>query len=177
MIDFDIRQILDHYNIPYKEKKNSNELYFLCPFHNDTEFGSALFNEITGSFNCFSCKAGGNSYRFVMDMEKCDFNTAKQLLESDFDDKVYDLNNLNEKLQRAEVRFYQTPKFNKDIVAVVFKFLDTFSTMSVSPEFFNKWYIASVYLSYLSDSSMNDLDKIYLRFCTQFYTEIKQEKL
>ena len=175
MISIDIRQILDHYEIPYEEKKNSDELYFLCPFHNDTNFGSALFNDTTTTWNCFSCKTGGNAYQFVMELEKCDFKKAKALIESDFNDNSYDIVTLQNKFERAERRNNKPPKNSKEATAVVHKFLDALSQKQVSQEFTQRWYSVCIYLIYTGNMEDKNFNKKYLQFYTQFFSELIKE--
>lgn len=176
MLSIDVRQILDHYNIDYEEKKNSDELYFLCPFHNDTNFGSALFNETTTEWNCFSCKMGGNVYKFVMELENCDFKRAKTLIESDFNDNIYDIESLKVKFERAEKRNQKPPKSSKEAAIVVHKFLDAFIQRNPPLEFIQKWYTVCVHLIYVGNMTEKDFDKQYLQFYTQFFSELNQEK-
>lgn len=75
-------ETLDYYDI--KHTNTGPEVMFICPFHNDTSFGSAFFNLHKEVFKCFSCKAGGSLYQFVADLEHCDLEKAVQLVDSDF---------------------------------------------------------------------------------------------
>ncbi|MCK9542905.1 MAG: CHC2 zinc finger domain-containing protein [Novosphingobium sp.] len=171
MFTIDVRQILDHYNISYTEKKNSDELYILCPFHNDHNFGSALFNETTTEWNCFSCKVGGNAYKFVMLLENCEFKDAKKLIESNFNDNTYDLKRLESQFQRAEKRLQNTSKDSKTSVVIVHKFLDAFIYRKYSPQFYNKWYKVCVYLMHNKQD-----DKQNLQFYTSFFSELNNQE-
>ena len=62
---FNVIEILNRYNVDYKEDRYSSEINILCPFHNDNNYGNARINSETGLFNCFSCGKGGNIYQFV----------------------------------------------------------------------------------------------------------------
>ncbi len=46
-----------------------------CPFHEDSE-ASFVVNSEAQLFNCFGCKTGGDSLRFLQLREECDFNEA-----------------------------------------------------------------------------------------------------
>jgi DNA primase len=175
MLSVDVIQILDHYEINYEEKNNSDELYFLCPFHHDKNFGSALFNTTSTEWNCFSCKEGGNIFKFVMKMENCDYWTAKKLVESDFNDKTYDLKKLENKFERAEKRLQRPSKNIKTATTIVYKFLDAFSQRNPSIEFIEKWYKICVYILYLNDQNDKDFDKKCLQYYSQFFSELNQE--
>jgi len=177
MISVDIHNVLNHYDIPYEEKKNSDELYFLCPFHDDHNFGSALFNEVSTEWNCFSCKEGGNVYKFVMKLEDCDFFTAKKLIESDFNDNTYDIQKLESKFERAEKRFQKVPHNTKTVTTIIHKFLDAFYQRNPSPEFINKWYKICAYLMYSSGLENSNFDKECLQYYTQFFSELNQETI
>lgn len=171
----DVHSLLDHYNIPYTEKKNSDELYFLCPFHNDHNFGSALFNMVTTEWNCFSCKTGGNAYKFVMLLEDCDFWAAKKLIESDFNDNTYDMQRLENKFERAEKYIQRIPKNAKTSTTIIHKFLNAFIQRKPSPEFIKKWYKVCVFLMYQSNEEDKDFEKKSLQYYTQFFQELNQE--
>jgi len=75
-------ETLDYYDI--KHTIEGPEIMIICPFHNDTSFGSAFFNLHKEIFKCFSCKAGGSLYQFVAKLEHCDLDKAIQLVDSDF---------------------------------------------------------------------------------------------
>jgi hypothetical protein len=44
-----------------------------CPFHNDKNPSCSVNDTV---YYCFSCGAGGDTIKFVMDIDKCDFVTA-----------------------------------------------------------------------------------------------------
>jgi DNA primase len=60
-------------------KKSGKSLKGLCPFHRD-KAPSFYVNPEKGVYHCFGCGAGGNVFRFVMDLEHLSFPEAvKQL--------------------------------------------------------------------------------------------------
>ena len=60
-------------------KKSGRNYVGLCPFHGEK---TASFN-VDGEkqlYYCFGCKAGGNVISFIMDIERCSFQEAVELL-------------------------------------------------------------------------------------------------
>lgn len=68
----DIVDIIEHY-IPLR--KSGSSFVGLCPFHDDKN-PSMSVSPNKGFFHCFSCKAGGNAVKFVMDYEKLSYPQA-----------------------------------------------------------------------------------------------------
>ncbi|MCI6987971.1 MAG: DNA primase [Campylobacter sp.] len=89
----DIVDIIEHY-IPLR--KSGSNFVGLCPFHDDKN-PSMSVNANKGFFHCFSCKAGGNAIKFVMDYEKLSFPQAVE--------KVAELSNFT-----LEYSFQNMPK-------------------------------------------------------------------
>jgi len=100
-----VTDTFDHYNIEYEEIKNSSVLLYLCPFHADTQLGSARFDEDEEIYKCFSCgDRGGHLVQFISRMEGCTVPQAIKLLENNFSlVEVYDTRALQEKLARFEI--------------------------------------------------------------------------
>lgn len=47
-------------------KVSGNEVYVLCPYHEDRSLGSFSINIETGQNSCFSCGNGGSFHRYLM---------------------------------------------------------------------------------------------------------------
>lgn len=61
------------------EKKTGQNFFGLCPFHSEDtpSFSVSPSKQI---FYCFGCHKGGDVIRFIMEIEKCDYLPAVQLL-------------------------------------------------------------------------------------------------
>lgn len=68
----DIVDIVGHY-LPLK--KSGANFVCICPFHDDKN-PSMSVSPSRGIFHCFSCKAGGDAIKFVMDYEKLSYPEA-----------------------------------------------------------------------------------------------------
>jgi DNA primase len=56
-------------------KKNGQNFTGLCPFHSEKTPSFAV-HPVKQIYHCFGCGAGGDVFKFVMEMEKCDFMEA-----------------------------------------------------------------------------------------------------
>ena len=56
-------------------KKSGSSWVGLCPFHDDKS-PSMHVNSAKGFYHCFSCGAGGNAIKFVMEMDKLNYPQA-----------------------------------------------------------------------------------------------------
>ncbi|MBM3087911.1 DNA primase [Campylobacter coli] len=56
-------------------KKQGSSFVCICPFHADKN-PSMHINPTKGFYHCFACKAGGDTFKFVMDYEKLSFTDA-----------------------------------------------------------------------------------------------------
>lgn len=74
----DIADVVGSY-IPLK--KSGGNFVCLCPFHED-KHPSMSVSPSRGLFHCFSCKAGGDSIKFIMDYEKISYPEAVEKLAS-----------------------------------------------------------------------------------------------
>ena len=74
----DIVDIVGHY-IPLK--KSGANYVCVCPFHDDKN-PSMSVSSSRGIFHCFSCKAGGDAIKFVMDYEKLTYPEAIEKIAS-----------------------------------------------------------------------------------------------
>lgn len=103
-----VELVLDHYQIDYAPRNNSDEILFLCPFHNDTHLGSTMFNSEKEIFHCWACGEKGNIFEFVSRLSNCTIKEAEALINSNFRDKnivdfyVRDVNDIQEKTIRNE---------------------------------------------------------------------------
>nr|WP_314088359.1 DNA primase [uncultured Campylobacter sp.] len=68
----DIVDVVGHY-LPLK--KSGANFVCICPFHDDKN-PSMSVSPSRGIFHCFSCKAGGDAIKFVMDYEKLSYPEA-----------------------------------------------------------------------------------------------------
>ena len=68
----DIVDIVGHY-LPLK--KSGANFVCVCPFHDDKNPSMGV-SPSRGIFHCFSCKAGGDAIKFVMDYEKLSYPEA-----------------------------------------------------------------------------------------------------
>lgn len=62
-------------------KKSGSNYVCVCPFHDDHS-PSMHINSQKGFYHCFSCKAGGDSIKFVMEYEKLSYPEAIEKLAS-----------------------------------------------------------------------------------------------
>ena len=60
-------------------KKSGRNYTGLCPFHNEKS-ASFSVDEEHQLFYCFGCKAGGDVIRFLMEIERCSFQEAVEML-------------------------------------------------------------------------------------------------
>src|ERR1700752_4276620 len=56
-------------------KKNGQNFTGLCPFHSEKTPSFAV-HPVKQIYHCFGCGAGGDVFKFVMEMDKCDFPEA-----------------------------------------------------------------------------------------------------
>ena len=60
-------------------KKSGRKYWGLCPFHGE-KTASFSVDAAQQLYYCFGCKAGGNVVNFIMDIERCSFHEAVELL-------------------------------------------------------------------------------------------------
>ncbi len=72
----DLVQIVSGY---VQLKKTGHRYWGLCPFHGE-KTASFSVDADRQLYYCFGCKAGGNAIHFVMDIERCDFHEAVEML-------------------------------------------------------------------------------------------------
>ena len=68
----DIVRVIDEY---VRLKKGGQNFTGLCPFHSEKTPSFAV-HPVKQIYHCFGCGAGGDVFKFVMEMEKCDFMDA-----------------------------------------------------------------------------------------------------
>jgi len=173
----DVYAILDYYNIYYEESRNSAELYVLCPFHQDTSLGSALFNTDTEMFHCFSCNEGsGDKYKFISTLEGCSYGEAVKFLDNGFKfEKSYDLERLKHKLQRSKrvenslAKEYAVleKKFKSKVFAEICK-------PGVSVDLKVKWIAILSYFTGVQEVT-KEVHTLIFELYTLFLTDIQQE--
>ena len=74
----DIVDVVGHY-LPLK--KSGANFVCVCPFHDDKN-PSMSVSPSRGIFHCFSCKAGGDAIKFVMDYEKLSYPESVEKIAS-----------------------------------------------------------------------------------------------
>lgn len=62
-------------------RKSGASFVCVCPFHDDRN-PSMHINALKGFYHCFSCKAGGDVFKFVQDIERLSFNEAVEKVAS-----------------------------------------------------------------------------------------------
>lgn len=67
-----MRDVLDKYGV----KVNRNGMC-CCPIHNERHPSMKVYSD---GYKCFACGSGGDIFRFVQDMEQCDFKQAFLIL-------------------------------------------------------------------------------------------------
>ena len=72
----DIVEVVERY-VPLK--RSGRNSVGICPFHDDRN-PSMSVNSQMGIFHCFSCKAGGNAIKFIMEYEKISYPEAIEKL-------------------------------------------------------------------------------------------------
>ena len=60
-------------------KKSGRKYWGLCPFHGEKTASFSVDAE-QQLFYCFGCKAGGNVINFIMEIERCSFHEAVEIL-------------------------------------------------------------------------------------------------
>ncbi len=164
MNNFNVREILNRYNVDYEENRYSDEINILCPFHNDTRFGNAYINEETGLFHCFSCQEGGNIYRFVALLEGVNEKEAYKLVNNNFEtEKSYNLIRLKSK-NIIPKEFY-TDLSNK----ILFKILNKLILIN-DINFSQRWLIICNYIKYYQKQLK---EKQLLLLFSEFNMEVK----
>jgi DNA primase len=68
----DIVRVIGEY---VRLKKNGQNFTGLCPFHSEKTPSFAV-HPVKQIYHCFGCGAGGDVFKFVMEMDKCDFSEA-----------------------------------------------------------------------------------------------------
>ena len=75
-----MRDVLDKYGI----KVNHNGMC-KCPIHQEKHPSMKVFQD---GYKCFACNSGGDIFKFVQEMEGCDFKTAFKLLGGTYKDST-----------------------------------------------------------------------------------------
>ena len=154
--DVNVRRVLDHYGVYYEEDPRSTELMYLCPFHGDTNLGSAFFDEEEFVYYCFSCSEGGNVIQFVSLLEDCSYDKAKQLVESGFKE-VVDYDTLYKRRMDKITKTNTTSRQYQDLSeATILRMLTRMENLSESE--YGYWLRIATYLSFVEKK---DIDSKY----------------
>lgn len=142
-----VRDVLDKLNIYYEETYQGDDLLFLCPFHDDTQVGSARIDKNLGIYNCFACGAKGNLSTLVSAVLRCTHLEATQFLRSgEFENKVYDMAELRKQISNV-VDNAKVQCSRHEVRRILFKFLETVVSKKISLELFQRWYPMFVYFA------------------------------
>jgi len=169
----EVLKILDHYNIYYKPASNGSfELMYLCPFHSDTNLGSAFFNQLTGLYNCFSCNQGGNVYDFIARLENCSISEAKNLLNSNFQEKELSISKVKGFIERKCDYFKSNEKVSfsiysslvSNITKRILLYLKSYK--GDKERILRIWYSVLVWINVFEDTKKY---KILLQLYSEFY--------
>jgi DNA primase len=173
MQSFDVRYILDHYNIYYEEKLSSNDLDIICPFHDDKNLGSTKINEETGLFNCYSCKASGNIFQFVARMEDVSVIEAGKLIENDFElEAVYDIDRLKDKVTKVRI-FDEGKEYRILAQKISLKILFEMGNMNLPLDFIYKWLSINMWMLDVPKNNISTKYKQLLNMYSLFINERK----
>lgn len=92
----DIVEVIESY---VELKKSGRNFVGVCPFHDDKHPSMSVSSHL-GIFHCFSCKAGGNAIKFIMDFEKIGFVEAVEKLASKYNFSLEYTQNLNPQIKQ-----------------------------------------------------------------------------
>lgn len=96
----DIISIISHYT-PLK-KTGRDTFVGLCPFHADKNPSMSVSSD-KGLYHCFSCKAGGDMIKFVMDLENLNFAEAIEKIAQISNFKLTYTQNFDEKTPNKKI--------------------------------------------------------------------------
>lgn len=96
----DIADVIAHYT-PLK-KTGRDTFSALCPFHADKNPSMSISSN-KGLYHCFSCKAGGDMIKFVMDIENLTFAEAIEKIAQITNFKLEYTQNLGEKKPQKRI--------------------------------------------------------------------------
>jgi|GEM_PF-5859639 hypothetical protein len=172
-MNYNILKILDHYGIPYQDiPYQPDEVDFLCPFHEDTNFGSARFNTEDGIWRCFACPDGGNIFQFVAQKEGCSITFAEKLISSNFTATGdYNLDSLKGRLQNFYESHSRVSKRKKFTEHCIGKMVRALCRKKVNRLFLGRWY--PIFAYYSSDIRVED--STYMREILDVYSIFFQE--
>ncbi len=94
--------------------KAGSELSGLCPFHNDTNIGSFMVNDVKGIYHCFACQAHGTALDFLINHRGMAFLDALAALESDAGLSALDFNDPAKVRELEEARAAREADAAKD---------------------------------------------------------------
>ena len=79
-----------------------------CPIHGERHPSMKVYPD---GYKCFACNSGGDIFRFVMDMEHCDFKTAFKLLGGTY---TVQRNDTARKVHKAQIARRKSEKERKE---------------------------------------------------------------
>lgn len=98
----DIVEVVEGY---VELKKSGRNFVGICPFHDDKHPSMSVSSSL-GIFHCFSCKAGGNAIKFIMDFEKIGFIEAAEKLAAKYNFALEYSNNFD-KTQKLDKKILE----------------------------------------------------------------------
>ena len=174
---YDIRDVFDYYNVDYRDNGFGN-IEFICPFHADTNFGNANWSEDKAIYKCFACGAGGNIFRFVVDMEGgedvCTFRHAEKLIASGFTyTGEYDVNVLTKMLEQFK---HKQVRYKNEIVdKCINNILRSLSERTPDILMFTKWLRIITYIQHYASTVLSKQDIMEIvNIYTEFYKELNE---
>lgn len=173
---FSFRDVIDYYGIHYETSKyNSSEVFCLCPFHDDSNIGSASFNEYEEVFHCFACGWGGNIFQFVAEIEKCSVRDAIKLVENDFDStKSYDVDRTRERIERSVEKQKKTEvqQYRELSEKVVSRILIKLSEHPLDISKLSKWLHVCAWILHIDESVLNGKQKQVIVVYDEFLSDL-----
>lgn len=168
-----VREVLNHYGIYFEDSPGSDELFYLCPFHDDHDVGSAMFNESREVFHCFSCGEGGNIYEFVVKMEGCDFRQAELLIDNNFQPPgQYDLEITAKIVNKRVVTGVTSAQYQVLVDKAVERLLQVCNDRKPRIEILNKVIAECCFMSSLQDTDFEKRYRDTLSRYTELYSQI-----
>lgn len=82
----DIIATFQHFFPENRLKRSHKATMSLCPIHGENNPSFAMYED-TNTYYCFSCKATGDSYNLIMEIENLDFKGALRYAE---ENNLYD---------------------------------------------------------------------------------------
>ena len=145
-------------------RKRGIEYQCLCPFHDDHTIGNFSINPAKGVYKCFSCGAGGDSVKFLMDYEKLSYGDALRYLAKKFDIYIPDDDADDARWKNIK------PAKPREIVEVRKEMLvmpreDVIATMQPRLNTFTEWFRHLPWSNHPSNNQRERVEKTLWLYC------------